>query len=123
MAVLERDGLLAQLQAQWCGACAGPGRLVFVEGEAGIGKTTLLRVHRQSLGHEVPVHWGACDALGTPRALGPLHDIAAALPAATQARLLGTHGERHRAFVAFVDLLAERPSLAVIEDLHWADEA
>jgi DNA-binding CsgD family transcriptional regulator/tetratricopeptide (TPR) repeat protein len=122
MAVLERDGLLAQLQAQWRDACAGPGRLVFVEGEAGIGKTTLLRAFRQSLGSEV-VHWGACDALGTPRALGPVHDIAAPLPAVTQARLLSAGGDRHRAFIAFVDLLAERPSLAVIEDLHWADEA
>ena len=123
MAVLERDGLLAQLQTQWRDAGAGPGRLVFVEGEAGIGKTTLLRAFRHSLGPEVPVHWGACDALGTPRPLGPIHDIAAPLPVAMQARLLAAGGDRHRTYAAFVDLLAERPSLAVIEDLHWADEA
>jgi DNA-binding CsgD family transcriptional regulator/tetratricopeptide (TPR) repeat protein len=123
MAVLERDGLLAQLQGQWRDACAGPGRLVFVEGEAGIGKTTLLRAFERSLRGEAPVHWGSCDALATPRAAGPIHDIAAPLPALTRSRLLATAGDRHRAFVAFVDLLAERPSLAVIEDLHWADEA
>src|SRR4051812_5892864 len=123
MAVLERDGLLAQLQGQWRDACAGPGRLVFVEGEAGIGKTRLLRAFERSLRGEAPVHWGSCDALATPRAAGPIHDIAAPLPALTRSRLLATAGDRHRAFVAFVDLLAERPSLAVIEDLHWADEA
>jgi predicted ATPase len=43
MRLLERDGLLAQLQAQLDAAISGAGRLVFVEGEAGIGKTTLLR--------------------------------------------------------------------------------
>jgi DNA-binding CsgD family transcriptional regulator len=122
MTLLERDGLLAQLRAQWLGACAGPGRLVFVEGEAGIGKTSLLRSFAQSLQGEAHVHWGACEAMLTPRPLGPLDDIA-----------LQTHGElkalqaggaqRHRLFVAFVELLAQRPSLTVLEDLHWADEA
>jgi DNA-binding CsgD family transcriptional regulator len=122
MTLLERDGLLAQLQAQWSGACAGPGRLVFVEGEAGIGKTTLLRSFTRSLQGDTPVHWGACEALLAPRPLGPLEDIALQSHGALQA-LQRSGAERHRLFVAFVDLLAERPSLAVLEDLHWADEA
>jgi tetratricopeptide (TPR) repeat protein len=122
MTVLERDDLLAQLQAQWSAACAGPGRLVFVEGEAGIGKTTLLRSLAQSLRGDAPVHWGACEALLAPRPLGPLEDIAAPSPGALQT-LLRSGAGRHRLFVAFVDLLAERPCLAVLEDLHWADEA
>src|SRR5512134_3697141 len=67
MPLLERDGLLAQLQAQWTGACAGQGRLVFVEGEAGIGKTSLLRKFAQSVAREAPVYWGACEAMHTPR--------------------------------------------------------
>ena len=40
--------------------------------------------------------------------------------------LLGSGAQRHRlfvAFVAFVEMLAERPTLAVLEDLHWAGEA
>src|SRR5687768_15572976 len=63
MGVLERDGLLAQLQAHWVAVRASAtGRLVFIEGEAGIGKTTLLRSFAQQLQSEAPLHWGACDA-------------------------------------------------------------
>lgn len=114
--------MLAQLRAQWSSASAGPGRLVFVEGEAGIGKTTLLRSFADSLGASAPVYWGACDAMLMPRALGPLEDIAMQ----SEGRLRALHAagaERHRLFVGFVDLLAEAPSLVVLEDLHWADEA
>ena len=119
MTLLERDGLLAQLQAHWQAAGEQTGRLVVVEGEAGIGKTALMRRFAQSLGGKVPVLWGACDALSTPRPLGPLHDMLAVAPADT------TLGEanRHTLFVKFVDTLAARPTLAVLEDLHWADEA
>jgi DNA-binding CsgD family transcriptional regulator len=122
MTLLERDGLLAQLRAQWSAACAGPGRLVFVEGEAGIGKSTLLRSFAQSMHGDAPVHWGACEALLTPRPLGALDDIALSCRGELRVRLAGG-GERHRRFVAFVELLAEQPSLAVLEDVHWADEA
>ena len=122
MALLERDGLLAQLRAQWLGARTGPGRLVFVEGEAGIGKTTLLRSFAQSLTGEAPVYWGACEAMLTPRPLGPLEDIAIQSRGALGA-LHGGGDQRHRLFVAFVELLAGQPGLAVLEDLHWADEA
>src|SRR5512134_1754257 len=119
MTLLERDGLLAQLQAQWIGACEQAGRLVVVEGEAGIGKTALIRRFVQSLDSSVPVLWGACDALSTPRPLGPLHDMLDGLPDKTGVG----DANRHALFVKFVDTLAARPTLAVLEDLHWADGA
>ncbi len=122
MTLLERDGLLAQLHAQWLDACAGPGRLVFVEGEAGIGKTCLLRAFAQSLQGEARLHWGACEAMLSPRPLGPLDDIALQTHGELKA-LQASGAQRHRLFVAFVELLAEQPSLTVLEDLHWADEA
>ena len=53
----------------------GRGRLVLVAGEAGIGKTALVRAFCSGLGR-VRVLSGACDALFTPRPLGPLLDIA-----------------------------------------------
>jgi len=122
MTLLEREGLLAQLHERWSQARAGPGRLVFVEGEAGIGKTTVLRAFAAAVRADVPVYWGACEAMATPRPLGALDDIARD----SGGRLVVPHdgsGERHRLFVAFVELLAERPALAVLEDVHWADEA
>jgi DNA-binding CsgD family transcriptional regulator/tetratricopeptide (TPR) repeat protein len=122
MTLLERDELLAQLRAQWSQACANAGRLVFVEGEAGIGKTSVLRAFAASVRTDAPVYWGACEAMATPRPLGALDDIAVD----SGGKLVVPHdgsGERHRLFAAFVDLLAERPALAVLEDVHWADEA
>ena len=121
--LLEREGLLAQLGAQWSQACAGPGRIVLVEGEAGIGKTSVLRAFARSLHDDgARVAWGACEALLTPRALGALDDIAQQCGGVLK-QAVQSGAERHRLFVAFVDLLAERPTLAVLEDLHWADEA
>jgi len=122
MTLLERDGLLAQLHARWSQAREGLGQLVFIEGEAGIGKTSVLRAFVASVRADAPVYWGACEAMATPRPLGALDDIALD----SGGKLAIPHdgsGERHRLFVAFVDLLAERPALAVLEDVHWADEA
>ena len=122
MTLLERDALLAQLQAQLDGAVSGAGRLVFVEGEAGIGKTALLRGFAQAQFRALPVLWGSCDALQTPRTLGALDDIAGQARGELRA-LLDGGAERHRLFVAFLDLLTTRPGLVVLEDLHWADGA
>lgn len=122
MSLLERDALLAQLKTAWTSASAGGGRLVFVEGEAGIGKTSLLRAFTLSLEEHSPVYSGVCEALQIPRPLGPLHDIAARAGGPLRT-LLDAGGERHRVFVAFLDLLRERPALVVLEDLHWADDA
>jgi DNA-binding CsgD family transcriptional regulator/tetratricopeptide (TPR) repeat protein len=122
MTLLERDALLATLQQQLRRASAGPGALIFVEGEAGIGKTALLEAFAARQAGGIPVRWGACDALQTPRPLGPLHDIAEQAGGSLQAALDG-RGDRLQAFGAFLALLAEQPSLVLLEDLHWADEA
>src|SRR5215213_4888368 len=50
------------------------GRILLLAGEAGIGKTSLVRTGCES--HSGAVLWGACDPLETPRALGPLLDVA-----------------------------------------------
>jgi DNA-binding CsgD family transcriptional regulator/tetratricopeptide (TPR) repeat protein len=122
MTLLERDGLLAQLDARWAQARKGSGQLVFVEGEAGIGKTTVLRAFAAMVRADAPVYWGACEAMATPRPLGALEDIASESSGKLVMPRDGSV-ERHRLFVAFVDLLAEQPALAVLEDVHWADEA
>lgn len=122
MILLERDTLLNQLTAEWSLASAGAGRLAFVAGEAGIGKTSLVRAFARSLDRQAPVFTGACEALQTPRPLCALDDIAAQAGGALKT-LVDTGGQRHRVFVAFVELLHAQPALVLLEDLHWADDA
>src|ERR1700724_1228689 len=76
MVLLERERCLLDL-AEWLDAAVEHGGLVaLVEGEAGIGKTTLLQEFSAQQRRVGRVLWGACDALFTPRPLAPLHDIA-----------------------------------------------
>ena len=121
--LMERGGALEALEASWADAVKGRGRLVLVAGEAGIGKTALVREFCTRQPPKQRVLWGACDGLRTPRAFAPFVDIAAAVSdgfAETIAR-----GERPaRCFAALIDeLAATTPTILVIEDLHWADEA
>ncbi len=74
--LLERDLPLATLGELLKEAAAGSGRVVLVSGEAGIGKTSLVERFTRPWRESVRVLWGACDALFTPRPLGPLHDMA-----------------------------------------------
>lgn len=122
MKLLERDELLTSLQVLLRNAAAGQGTLLFLEGEAGIGKTSLLRAFAESERSHVPVYWGACDALQTPRPLGPLFDIADQIKGPLQAAL-NDSAERLHVFSTFLTELARPPALIVLEDLHWADEA
>ena len=57
--------------------CRGrSGSVVLVLGEAGIGKTSLLRAFLDGVSGSAAVLSGSCDDLLTPRALGPLRDAA-----------------------------------------------
>ncbi len=53
-------------------AAAGHGSTVLLEGEAGIGKTSLLQEFAERADKGCRVLWGWCEALFTPRPLGPL---------------------------------------------------
>src|SRR5512141_734086 len=48
------------------------GQVLLVGGEAGVGKTTLMRQFCEERGGSARVLWGACDPVFSPRALGPL---------------------------------------------------
>lgn len=76
MQLLERDGALAVLNEALSEARSGTGRVVLVAGEAGVGKTTLTDHVARAADGDTRFLWGACDPLLTPRALGPIHDIA-----------------------------------------------
>jgi DNA-binding CsgD family transcriptional regulator/tetratricopeptide (TPR) repeat protein len=119
--LLERDHPLAVVRDRAARAAEEGGRLVLLAGEAGIGKTVLLRALAEELPRE-QVLWGMCDALSTPRPLGPLRDVAHALGPAVRA-LLADGAPPHELFAAVLEALRARPRVLVIEDLHWADEA
>ena len=121
--LLEREGLQASLAEHLDAATAGVGSLVLVAGEAGAGKTSLVRAFIESLDESTLVIEGACDPLTTPRPLGPLHDFAAE-PGSGLAGL--TAGDRSPIdmFAEVLDRLRNsiRPVLMTVEDVHWADE-
>ncbi|HEX6366074.1 MAG TPA: AAA family ATPase, partial [Agromyces sp.] len=73
--VLERESELADLRAAAREASAGHGRVVLLHGEAGIGKSTLVGALRENPPDGCRVLVGACDAMSTPRTLGPLRDL------------------------------------------------
>ena len=124
--LLERDSSLASLREYAEDARGGSGRLVLISGEAGVGKTALLECLEEEL-PQADWAWGGCDGLSTPRPLGPLFDIAARIDgdllAACQAA-----APRETLFRTLLrqvdgDRAAGRPTVLVIEDAHWADEA
>lgn len=123
MELIERNHALQQLQGALQVAGQGTGRTALVCGEAGIGKTSLLT--QLVAGHAAGrVLWGGCEALFSPRPLGPLYDMASAMGSRLQA-LLGLEGRRPELFSCFLSELQESsdPTIVVLEDLHWADAA
>ena len=126
---LELDALRADVAS----VVRGQGRLVVIEGEAGIGKTRL--VEESLRGHKVLVHQAAAEELSGRRPFGVVADaIGIDLRAARIGRLLlSTVGSGDavpgdlefrvtEALLAHVeDLCVEGPVALVLEDLHWAD--
>ena len=122
--LLERSRELSTLGA-WLNDAreTSHGRFAFVAGEAGVGKTALLRRLCADCGRDTRVLWGACDPMFTPQPLGPLLDVAAATGGETAA-LVAAGAKPHPIAAALLhDLAAPSPTLLVIDDLHWADEA
>lgn len=76
MTLVERSTQLENLARALDQAAQGRGRTVLLSGEAGIGKTTLLRAFADALASRARVFEGRCDELITPRVLGPFRDMA-----------------------------------------------
>jgi hypothetical protein len=78
--LLERGGELEAL-ARALGEVRSSrqGRIALVTGEAGIGKTALLRQFGAGVGSGARVLWARCEPLFTPRPMGPVHELAAAV--------------------------------------------
>ena len=71
-ALLEREAQMDALVAAATDAAAGRGSVVLVTGEAGSGKTSVVRAFLETVRRDLRVLSGACDDLVAPRTLGPL---------------------------------------------------
>jgi hypothetical protein len=104
------------------GAAAG-GRAVLVTGEAGIGKSALVGLFTERHSADARFLFEACDPLLTPRALGPLHDVARQT-GGRLAELLRAASPREQLFAALLDELDRqaRPQVVVVEDAQSGDK-
>ncbi len=118
--LLEREQSRSQLEASLHAARQGVGRVVSIEGEAGIGKTSaaldFVAAHRA----DAQVYVGGCENLSTPEPLGPLRDI----ERDSRGRFAVSPSSQLGTFEALLRLLTSHsnPGLLLIEDLHWADD-
>jgi DNA-binding CsgD family transcriptional regulator len=126
-ALVEREAACGELIEAVNRAASGEGALVLIGGEAGVGKTSLLMwleaaVHTESA-TATRVFWGACEALQTPRPLGPLHDMAHDL-GGSLSLLLAAGAPMATVFDSLNEILrtAIAPAVLLFEDVHWADQ-
>ena len=150
--MLERETELATLEALLAAARDGEGRLVVVEGSAGIGKTRLLaetrklaeRARVRGVRLRAPASWrassrsgssGSCSRLRSPRAtpdvraelLSGAAGLSASLFMSAPTTASGDGAESsfamlHGLYWLAANVASRRPALLVVDDLHWADE-
>lgn len=120
--LLERDGQLAALRHALAAAQTGQGSCVLLSGEAGTGKTSVIRWFTRDLDGSVRVLAGACDDLRATRPFGALRDAVRQVQGPLACIQVASELD------AVLDSLASGLSgpectVMVIEDAHWADEA
>jgi DNA-binding CsgD family transcriptional regulator/tetratricopeptide (TPR) repeat protein len=122
--LLERTGELSTLGESLDDVRqSGRGRIILVGGEAGVGKTALLRRLCEERGESAHILWGACDPLFTPRPLGPLLAVAEAAGGELE-EVVASGVMPHEVVAALVrELRTRAATVFVLEDVHWADEA
>ena len=122
--VLEREAELSVLAGAVRAAAGGAGSVVLVMGEAGIGKSSLVEALRAHLPAEGRMIAGYCDDLATPRTLGPFRDFVGSVGTElSRAVLDGSDRDRLHAALRAELSWHEHPTVLVIEDIHWADDA
>ena len=138
-ALVGREREQARLRDGLDNALSGCGSLVLVSGEAGIGKTTLIRnLIEQAERQGVLVLTGGCYDHSTTPPYGPWVEISRVYPTTDdtlpslpdQLRQDGGMagiGSQAQLFQLihdfFVAVRESRPLLLVLEDLHWSDPA
>jgi DNA-binding CsgD family transcriptional regulator/tetratricopeptide (TPR) repeat protein len=122
-ALIERDEPLAALARHLAEAADGSGRFVVVRGDAGIGKTALVRAFLRRCPAEVEILAGASDGISTPQPYGPLEDMVDHLGPEFRT-LLDANASRGEVGRWLLERLSDgRVHVLAFEDLQWADDA
>jgi DNA-binding CsgD family transcriptional regulator len=147
--ILERDSELVRIAAALDSATKGSGRVIVIEGEAGIGKTALMRETRelaqqrgfgrlQATGDETEtaMAWGVVRQMversvsrysGAVRSAildGPAGAALQALDVAPDSNAADAEIARtlHALWWVAIDLSSTRPLLITVDDAQWADQ-
>jgi predicted ATPase/DNA-binding CsgD family transcriptional regulator len=125
MELIERDSFLSLMRAEFEKVSESEGHCILVSGEAGIGKTSLVKTFCKSTQKQYKIYQGTCDALFTPRPLGPILDIIWQMQGGHSWANTLNISDRSALFSQFHHELAnqQESTIIVIEDIHWADEA
>jgi predicted ATPase len=117
--LIEREHFLESLTSLLDAAVGGTGRFVFLGEESGAGKTALADAVVEAASGRLTVRRGGCDHVTTPAALGPLVDAVPELADVIQGEAAVSRARLFRQLRA----LLSTPTLLVVEDVHWGDEA
>ena len=122
--LVDREKQLSILEKALAVVAEGRGQSVLISGEAGIGKSSLTRAFLKANGANARIVKGACEDFSIAEPLAPLYDLAREVgwdvPTGSFAE-----GERLSVFSQALSVLDDpkSPTIVLIEDLHWADDA
>ena len=123
MELIERDSFLHALHAKFVSTSKSDGHCILLSGEAGIGKTSLVRTFCREVKNDCKILQGTCDALFTPRPLAPLYDIAWQMQSDVMERVRDKKDRTELFTNLLQELSTQKESIVLIfEDVHWADE-
>ena len=139
--MVGRDHELSRLISCVVEATAGHGKAVLIEGEPGIGKSALVQAAcKAAAARGCRVYWGAGDELGQALPLLPILDgLRVREPSANprqetivallRGEVASGHGEdvptalAEQLLALVSELCATLPTVLVVDDLQWADQA
>jgi DNA-binding CsgD family transcriptional regulator len=119
----ERQPMLDEMQAALGQALGGAGQVILIDGEPGVGKTTLVDCFCRSVAPPWQVLRSCCELLFLPHPFGPFEEILQQYHKGSLARASELAQERS-IFQRVISLIQqpETPLILVVEDIHWADE-